>query len=241
MGEFVELCYVELSIPTLDERFSQRFPRYCKPWPVWVLRIATEVLAVRFPTIQKIKIFETLLALHYIALEFRLDGTNWDDRPPWSGVDEKFVGAMAGHFLAHFLRWEFLTQDPQEKNSRALVVAAPQGKRPSLEDFEKRFVPILADHFKKFPAAFLDFQSAFAEAKDVTFDQFGFKKETPLAPIYLKILADWTEIECLSGPTALTEYLSPMLGNQEFEKKYERVKKLCQRMGITFPPVVKGQ
>ena len=241
LGEFVELVFVEVLLPLSadypllrEERIKRRIQRYVKPWPLWVLRISAEVLAVRFPKVPKQTIFEGLRFLHFLALEFRIDGTNCDDPPPLPDFDKKVLGAMAGHLFAHFLRHEAAIQ--------AIPVESPRGaKFRSLADLEKLFVPMLAEYLKEFPEGFLGFNSALEEAKESTFDKAGNLKETQLAPVYRKILSDWPEIECLSGPKALAERLSPLLRNRDFEDRYERVKKICQRMEITFQPFVKGQ
>ena len=137
------------------------------------------------------------------------------------------MGAMVGHVVAQVehLRIEF----------EDLI-------RPEfVTEFERDNALNIANFLKEKPSYLVEFQIGFVRALHNTFDQYGSQKETPLTPVYKKILSDWPEIELFSGPKELCEFLSPMLGNQHFEDKYERVKAICKRMQITFSPSVKGR
>jgi len=253
LGQFVERVFVEVLRPNAppdyplfqNERFCKRVVRYCKPWPEWVLRIAAEVLAVRFPTVKKQTLFDCLRWLLFLAVEARIDQSNFESVPPAPKVDDRFMGAVAGHLLAHFIRHEPIlraaaSQTPaQDKPGEP---AKPDQKQsvPTLDELQQQFVPTIAGYFNDFPIGFLDFNSALAEAKANTFDKAGNVKDKHRTPIYRKILSDWVEIEGLSGPKELTDYLGPkLLNDPEFERRYDRVKHICSDFKITFQPFVK--
>jgi hypothetical protein len=91
------------------------------------------------------------------------------------------------------------------------------------------------------PTGLFEFAVGFANAKQNTFDKQGWLRETTLTRIYGEIVENWPEIEELSGPTALCNFLSPVLkGNDNSpEMRLDRVNKICQRMGVRFQPFVK--
>ena len=177
-------------------RDEKKFLRYLKPWPIWVLRLHAEILYVRFPTIKKETIFETVQILHGMALEAKLDGSFFPSFDSVPEVQDGFLGALYGHFFAHFMKWE--EDSPSTENEKAEIEALR--KIPTLASFQQDIVPQITAHLERNPEGFLPFQNAFAKAKENTFDKNGNLKETPLTPIYRKILAEWTVVECLSGP-----------------------------------------
>lgn len=225
--------------PDIHEKIWRHMFRYFDPWPDWVLRIAAEVLHVQLPTISKPAIQDALRFVHFIMLEARFDGSNKAAMPKLPELNPSIMGALVGHGLAysHHIRKRIEELKDVVPAERLEEIS----NQASLDKFHKKVVPAIGKYLQQKPESFVEFQAGYGHAERNTFDKHGSRKETPLTPIYEKILSDWPEIECLSGPKALTEYLSPLLGNQDFEDKYERVKAICKRMRITFKPFVKGR
>jgi hypothetical protein len=225
--------------PDHRKSFERDFFRHFDPWPDWVLRIAAEVCHVHLPTISKEAIEDALRFVHFFVFVARLDGSSKEQMPKMPDLSPKMMGALGGHTLAIALKLR-----EKFEAARSTVPADKLeeiSKEVSLENFQSEIAPAVAEYFKAKPSAFIGFQEGFSEAKSKTFDKHGSRKETLLTPIYERILSEWPEIECLTGPKALTEYLSPLLCGQDFEAKYERVKAICKRKRITFKPFVKGQ
>lgn len=225
--------------PELQELASPRTLRYWEEWPDWVLRVAAEVFHVDVPTISKAEILETLRFVNFFVFVARIDGGPSPTLLKFPDPNPRTFGALVGHGVAMMMDLRQLFEEARGRIPEARLEEFR--KRASLEDFQCEIAPLVADYFKAEPTAFMAFQAGFSDAERNTFGKGGTRKETPLTPVYRKILDDWPEIEGLSGPKALTEYLSPLLGNQDFEDKYERVKAICKRMRITFKPFVKGR
>jgi len=215
------------------------------PWPDWVLKVATEVIHVQIPRIPKQTIQDSLRFIHFIVLEMRRDGTNAGEAPPFPKLDPEFAGALGGHLDA-------LSGKFQKEADEILETACKEQLMPperleeyqrllSREKFKNDFAAMIVEYFQDKPGAVLEFQDAYAKARQSTFDESGSLKETTLTEIYRRILDDWIVIETLSGPTALCEYLSPLLPPGDPESKLDRIKKVCRRMKIAFKPFVEGQ
>jgi len=211
----------------------ERISRFFEPWPDWVFRIAAQVFHVQYPTFSKAKIYDVLRSIHYFVFFTTLEDFDDFESFPEPEIISEVLGAFTGHAMAHLER---------ETNASETLSADKSEGVEALKKSMDSMGNTAAKLFKKWPETFLIFQQSLIEAEDKTFDRRrGVPKETPLTPIYRKILYNWRIIESLSGPRALTEFLSQDLGNQHIEDKYERVKAICKRMQITFKPIVKGQ
>ena len=217
------------------------FYRHFDPWPRWVLKIGVEVLRVSFPKVSKSVIEESLQCFNFYLLTAKIDGSNRNEAPPIPKLSGHDFGAILGHMTAHMKHGNEKAGEAREKNLLSDKESKHYATEFSLDTFQNEIAPVICSFLKLRPTETVEFGLSFSAACGNTFTKHGGEKETPLTRIYRKIFSDWTEIENLSGPKALTEYLSELLGNQEFEKKYERVKVICKRMGITFKPLVKGQ
>jgi len=236
----IVLMNLSVKFPSVyDESFVRDSLRRFDPWPDWTLRIWAEVLHVDMPTIPKHTIEDALRLGHFFLMEAKMDGSNKELLPKMPKINPKNIGALVGHCFASALNVNNIIEAARDK------IPADQfeqlSQEASLEKLQEKVAPAVAEYLNAKPTAFIEFQEGFSEAQRKTFDKHGSRKETPLTPIYEKILSDWPKVESLSGPKALCENLSPLLGNQDFEDNYERVKKICQRMEITFKPFVKGQ
>ncbi len=229
--------------PRSRERFLNAFVRWCEPWPEWVLRIAAEVLHVYFPTIPKKTIKAGLQKLHFFLFGLRLNEKGFAELETMLKVDAAVYGAMLGHFCA----WMENSRRNLDRELAKGLISPDQhleyAKLSSLEFLQAQVAEPIADFLKSNPDNWLAGVTAFAKAKASTFDRSGSCKETTSTRVYYVILRNWPEIEELSGPTALAHFLRPVLEGSENdpEKRLDRVKKVCRRMGITFKPFVKGQ
>lgn len=248
LGEFIKLIFSEVLWPNMghfpiaqDAKFYPRVMRFCEPWPDWALRVYAEIIEVKIPTVPKAIILEHLRFLHFFIFDVEIHGKEMGKIPHIRGDSGKVFAAIAGHVFEHF---EKALKDGKLTPTKTAENSAAGNEAPevwTMEKFQKTFVPSILKSLQFSPEKFLDFNSAFNTARKNTFDKKGFPKESPLTPIYRKIFWNWPEIEQMSGPKALCEYLSPHLGHQHPDEKYERVKKICQRMQIAFKPFVKGQ
>jgi hypothetical protein len=243
------LCHLPLLLAPLPSRkrelFLNRFVRYSEPWPEWVLRIAVEVLHVHVPTIPKRTIKDALRCIHFFLLEWQVhdETQSLPNLDAASAFDLAHFGAFYGHLFAAL---ENARREIDQALASGTISAEKHAvfvKHISLNVFQVAIEPQLASMLKSEPGGWLEWMTALTKAKASTFDKSGTRKETTLTRIYAAILKNWPEIEALAGPTALCAYLSPVLGGRKVdpEKQMDRVKKICQRMGITFKPFVKGQ
>lgn len=212
------------------------------PWPDWVLRIAVELFSVQFPSISKARIEETFQCVHSFVFEFPLQQAI---RPPikFPDIDARILGSLMGHTVARVEAGQReLSNILAKKDVSPEVRAEYLAKISSMSEMSEMSTP-LADCVKAYPGFLVQFSEALVNAKSKTFDKEGRLKETSLTPIYQAIFDDWPAIEEMSGPTELCEHLQPLLlgGENDPDKRLDRVKKICRRMGIVFKGSVKGQ
>lgn len=220
--------------PEEAQQVWDRISRYFEPWPDWVFRVAAEVYHVGFPTFPKDKIEGAFRAVHSFVFFTKLENVDYFGFLSEPEAINKALGGFAGHGMAHL-----------ERESKAVADMSPSDEKltqiEAYNFYRVRMTNFISEQLKVWPEDSCVFLKALIMAEPKTFDVNGGLKESPLTPIYRKILYNWRHVESLSGPTALRDYLSPMLGNQHDEDKLERVKKISQRVGITFKKPVKGQ
>jgi hypothetical protein len=227
-------------LPVQRDALLSDLLRYYRPWPEWTLRILVEVLSVWLPTVPKQQIRECVQFIHFLCFELRLDGSTPRNLIIPPHLDIKFLGSVVGHLIAI-----------SEKGRRDVARLADNRAISPTEfaHFQKELatselVLVLGEYLRVRPDIDLAaFSKALAEAKKKTFDSHGRPKDTTATEIYNTILANWPDIENMSGPSELCAFLEPVLKGSanDPEMKLDRVKKICARMGITFRPVVKGQ
>lgn len=240
--EKLDVSLAKLPAEQADE-ITRGFYRSFEPWPEWVLRIASEVHHVSFPKIPTDTIFDVLQCFNFYLTKAKLDGSNQAEFPKMPTISAGDCGAMFGHMAALISDYRKQVDEARKEGLLSRKSHAYYSKGFSIETFQQEMSPAVCEFFRIRPAAIVEFNLAFAKAMNETFDEMGLLRETTLTDIYRKILSEWPEVEGLSGPTALCEYLDPLLtgsGNDP-EQKLDRVKKLCRRMGIVFVPFVKGQ
>jgi hypothetical protein len=248
IGEFLRRDYQRrlepllMSVPNGD-KVLRHILRIYEPWPDWVLRIAVEVWSVHFPTIKKEVIYDSVRFAHAFFFEMQLGGSTPAEPPKFTKIDSRVLGAMIGHasVMPHTLR--STADEALRVGALSQEKYAEYAEQFSSESFQAKMQPHLTNYFKARPNKWLGVCEAISEAKRKTLDEHGELKETTLTKVYAAILRDWEEIEELSGPTELCTFLKLVLDGSENdpEKKLDRVKKICRRMGIQFRPVVKGQ
>ena len=229
------------SVPKGEKVFS-RFMCYLDPRPDWVLRVAVEVVSVHFPTIKKEVIYDCFRFAHWFFFEMRFDGSG--PRPPeFPEIDPRVLGAMIGHMVVMPETLRSTAAEALKAGNLSPEKYAEYVEEFSSERFQIELQPHLNRYFKARPKEIIEVCEAIADAKKKTLDEQGRLKETTLTKVYSAILDDWPEIEELSGPTELCAFLKPVfIGNEnDPEKRLDRVKKICRRMGIQFKPPVKGQ
>jgi hypothetical protein len=204
--------------------------RFFEPWPDWVFRVFSEVYHVGFPTFSKETIENAFRAVHSFVFFTKLEDFDFFGFVIQAEAINRVCGQIMGHGMAHLER---------ESQAVSKMVSSDE-KLKQIEEYKlqkMRLAEAVANQLKRCPEESSAFLKALIMAEPKTFDENGAPKEFPLTPIYRKILYNWRIVESLSGPKALTDVLSQDLGSQHIEDKYERVKKICQRMQITFNPV----
>jgi hypothetical protein len=201
--------------------------RMLEPWPDWVLRIASELIAVRYPRVEKIVILELLEFVHALFFGLRV-------KSPQSitavGLRDNLI-RLVGHLEAHTQR-KFAEAEAKGVDSSELDAL----KMQRTEEFSKGWLMLMTALAKLNEAPFGIMEKA-VDAKRATFDQNDNLRSTPATELYQAIFDNWQQVEKMSGQAELTEFLDPYLGkNRSQEQSYELVKKLCQRMEITFRP-----
>jgi hypothetical protein len=217
--------------------FLRHTVRYFDPWPDWVLGMIIEILRVHVPTIPKSTINDTVRFVHNFIFAYKLDGSTPKDlfKIPEFGAPQ--VGASLGHLAALAEKLLLRVTTEFEQNSISSEDYKSYADSLSLERMQIETQP----YMELIPTGLFEFAVGFANAKQNTFDKQGWLRETTLTRIYGEIVENWPEIEELSGPTALCNFLSPVLkGNDNSpEMRLDRVNKICQRMGVRFQPFVK--
>src|SRR5436189_2020874 len=85
----------QAQVRAIGEQVDKEWRRRLEPWPDWVLRVATEIWAVRNPTIPKAKIYDGFRFIHFVFFEMQLR----DAKQILHDVnfDPKIFGALLGH------------------------------------------------------------------------------------------------------------------------------------------------
>ena len=153
----------------------------------------------------------------------------------------KVFGKLIGHLAAQLHPLQTEIEKLYADKLLTLEKYAEFKHKTSLEKFQTELAPHLTKYLQARPTAILSINEGMAEAKANTFDKNGARKETPLTPIYAKILEHWQDIEKMSGPTELAKFLrAPMKGNKHAQDaQLDRVKMICYRLGMTFRRPVK--
>lgn len=250
LGEFLKKTYqprMEFALASLQpghrECIIRDVLRYCEPWPEWVLRVAAEICQVDLPTVPKETIKANLRWIHALFFEVRLDGSSLPESIPPPKLDPEVMGALMGHLVAHLERWNAELGKASAKELLSSDAFAESSRLFSLEVMQQELVPHLSKYLEIRSTGFLAFNDALKEARMNTVGKSGERKETTLTRVYRALFEDWPRVERLSGPTALCDFLSPVLKGNESdpEKRLDRVKKVCRRMGVQFQRTVKGQ
>jgi len=231
--------------PKKRDIFLRRWMRLYAPWPEWVLRVATEVLVVHFPRVQRKTIFEGLKAIHWLFFEAKIHD---DSEPPQFDFPPDLRNELVrlfGHMEKHM---EELGKQIEELKKELLKVKLPERS----DEIEQKIKPKWQNDYKRMGDLFLDFlkrkppeehlptMETLLIANKATFDEEGRARDTTATAIYRKILESWEEVELLSGPEQLCDFLDPVLGHGDAEAKLDRVKHIVRRMGIVFHPVCQG-
>ena len=219
-----------------EKYFRGAFRRF-HPWPDWVLRIGAEVIAVEFPTIPKNHREEMLRQIHTSVF-----GCRPHQAPPapvtsWDSYLSIF-GAMFGHTVAHA---------EAELGELGRIVAKEEESPEKRVEYFKRIMRAaemrslncsVSDFIQIHPGCFVSLSEVVTKAKSNTFDSEGRPRATTLTEVYRLLFNDWPTVEAMSGPTELCAYLDRLGllvgGIDDPENKLDRVKKICQRMGIVF-------
>jgi len=180
-------------------------------------------------------IFAHLRFAHAFVFELKFDGSMKIEALKFPGFDLRVFGALIGHCIA--------LGESGLAMARELALAgklSPEKLAEFTKDFstDKVFGP-LGDYMKaRADSDLLPLFEGMVDAKRKTFDRHGCSKETTATRIYRAIFDDWTEVEELSGPTQLCKFLDSTLSaeSKDPDRKLERVKKICARMGIIFRP-----
>ena len=220
------------------EVFLRQSLRYFEPWPDWALRIIVEIWRVYLPTIPRSTIYDFIRFAHDLFLVLKLDGSTPKEAFKCPEIDFVHVGALNGHMAALCENLMLRIKAEFEQNS----ISSEDYKRYADDLSPERMQTEMLPFLRALPSKLFAFAEGFAQAKSDTFDKKGSLRETMLTKVYVEIFENWPAIEELSGPTALCAFLNPVLkGNiTDSEMQLDRVKKICQRMGIRFKPLKKG-
>jgi hypothetical protein len=251
VGEFLHACLEQEIAPKLDrlapkvrpevrDELRRALLRIYEPWPEWVLRIAAEVLVVRFPRVRKKTVCGVLKVIHWFFFEAALHGAP-TPKPQlaFAAGIERDLWSMFGHLTAHDAAIGRRIEDLKSSTKNPNLLAQLEEFRASRADSSRQAWAAFVRYLEakpEFPTAL----AATVDANRATFDGEGQLRETTLTPIYEKILENWAEVEAMSGPTELCRFLDPLLGNADQEKKFDRVKKLCRRVRVMFRPPCQG-
>ncbi len=212
--------------------------RFFKPWPEWVLRVATEVYSVNFPTINKKTLFECFKFIHWLILEAEIlsDTLKMPDfKFPTDVKDELF--RLIGHGQKHMVLLDSRIAEVDASIFSPESQIELQSLKAEIKESKTDFSDIFFGLLKRLP---LETQVAayelIAAASQSTLDKEGRRRETTATPIYEKLLESWMEVELLSGPAELCELLDPVLKGGDCVSKLDRVKKIVNRIGIEFAP-----
>jgi len=187
--------------PEAIEDFIHFSNRMYRPWPVWVLRIATEVFSVHLPTIKKQTIFESLRAIHWFLLECEIHNTT--QKMPEFNFPPDIKGDLfrvIGHIQKFAVSVDNLFSEvqkldlPPERMAELnrLKLEADRGA----DDFSNLLYGLLRKKPMKDQVAAIEI---IGEASVSTYDEEGRIRETTATPIYQEILTSWIEVEALSG------------------------------------------
>lgn len=222
-----------MMMQALDEKM-----RFFRPWPDWVLRVAAEVWAVRFPRIPKQAIYDCFTFVHHIFFcPIRGEVTA---HPEWTFFSDLpgLVHAMLGHMQAWRSRSRQLVAEleagPQSPSQQATLNETKKKLEKLDAEFEKAVWNYIEAKRTRGDEVFAMMEDV-GKAKRATFDKRGEPRVTTATPIYEKILAEWIKVESLGGMKELVALLDPVLGRRTWEQKYQLVKKLCQRVHLQFP------
>jgi hypothetical protein len=210
--------------------------RWLEPWPDWVLNVATELCAVRYPRIQRETIFQCLKALHSLCFGLPVE---------FPKMESDSVASFLGHFTAHAEKEFAEIKDEKLKKisrSRKISKVFRTQLKSIVYGISKDRENEIADAWGKILKAFAelnesatDVMEKVTDAKRATFDNQGELHTTSATKIYQAIFDDWQDVESMSGLKELTIFLDSHLGAVRSEtQKYDLVKKLCGRIGLQF-------
>jgi hypothetical protein len=221
---------------TLNSMHLEHVSRYFKPWPNWVFNIAAEVFGVHFPSISKQTFIAVLKNIHWFIFEAPIHGAS-TTHPPFSLPPDfrndllRFIGHMEKHLDLFSIQISEIEALQLSSSERLELQKIKMERKENIERFQKALCNYL---FKK--GNITENVEVIVDAKRATLDSKGRIRESPATKMYLTILKSWPEVESLSGPKELCQFLSPFLGTKSGIANQERVKKLVQRMGIVFVP-----
>jgi hypothetical protein len=211
--------------------------------------VTAEVWHVQFPTISKDVFFETFRVLNVFLFRCSMTADSFSRFLGKSSGMERFnlevMQLVMASFLGHSVEHLAATRNDLDKRRKSGELSEKNYNQQlellSLDVMETLMRETFALWSKDTSTKPADLTRAVEVARRETFDKYGRPKETPLTPIYRKMLSNWITVENMTGPKELVNFLYPnSKGDSEAAKReLSRISTLCSRLGVRFRGRVK--